>query len=182
MDAAAFDRIISSAPTSEDRLSWFGALLARESGTPVEIVGGSAIEIYLSSAIYVSQDVDLVGRKDSLARVLRRWKFRQVKGRSQRIYWLKSAIGLVDIVGPGDRSGLSPRRMKTPYGDVLLSAVEPLILTRLSRFAREHSDGLYRQAVRLAKGRPLDWDYLEAMARFEGISTLVGRLRKSAQG
>lgn len=178
MEAAEFDEIIASAAKHEDRLAWFAALLAKEARARVEIVGGSAIEIYLSSADYISQDVDLVGARDRIAPVLRRWRFRQVEGRSRRVYWFKEAIGLVDIVAPGDRSGLRPRRLETPYGPLLVSAVEPLIARRLLRAHREKSDDLFGQAVRLAKGRKLDWEYLEAIAKYEGPTSLLKQLRK----
>jgi len=181
VDALKFDRIIASAPTPEDRISWFGALLAKESRTEVEIVGGSAIEIYLSSSAYISQDIDLVGRKDRIAPVLRRWKFRPQEGRSRRVYWFKKEIGLVDVVGAGDRSGLRPREVKTPYGPVLVSAVEPLIVRRLIRAQREKSDELFRQAVGLAKQGNLDWGYLETMTKYEGASRMLEKLRKAVR-
>jgi hypothetical protein len=147
----------------------------------VVIVGGSAIEVYLSSADYVSQDVDLVGRSDRITPVLRRWKFNEVAGRSRRVYWFKQSIGLVDLVGAGDRSGLRPRRRETPYGPVLVSAVEPLIVRRLWRAKREKSNDLFRQAVGLAKLGNLDWEYLETMARYEGALPLLKRLQKSVR-
>lgn len=181
MDAVEFDKIIASATEPEDRIAWFVALLGRESGSKVEIVGGSAIEIYLSSADYVSQDVDLVGLRDRITPVLRRWRFRQVAGRSHRVYWFKRAIGLVDIVGAGDRSGLRPRQLETPYGPVLVSAVEPLIVRRLTRAHREKSDELYQQALRLAKRGKLDWGYLEVMTRYEGAALLLKKLRRAVR-
>ncbi len=181
MDATEFDKIIVSAPKPEDRIAWFGALLAKESRTSVEIVGGSAIEIYLTSADYVSQDVDLVGRKDRIAPILRRWKFQRAEGRSHRVYWVKKTIGLVDIVGAGDRSGLRPRQVETPFGPVLVSAIEPLIIRRLTRASREHSDELYNQAVRLAKHGKLDWEYLETMSKYERVTSLLRSLRKTVE-
>ena len=181
MDATEFDEIIASAPKPEDRISWFGALLAKEARTSVEIVGGSAIEIYLTSAEYVSQDVDLVGRKDRIVPVLSRWKFQQVEGRSHRVYWVKKAIGLVDIVGSGDRSGLRPRQVETPCGPVLVSAVEPLIIRRLTRASRENSDELYEQAVKLARQRKLDWEYLATMSKYERAASLLKSLRKTVK-
>jgi hypothetical protein len=178
MDVDEFDRVIASAPSPGERLAWFGALLARESRTPVEIVGDSAIEIYLTSAKYISQDVDVVGRKDPIARLLRRWGFRRVQGRSRRTYWFKRKIGLVDLVGPGDRSGLAPHRTETPFGPVLLSRLESLIIGRLSRAARESSEELGRQAGWLAKAGDLDWGYLETVARYEGVLPALRKLRK----
>lgn len=182
MNEFEFDRVIAPARKHEDRIAWFGALLQKESGALVEIVGDSAIELYLTSADYVSQDIDMVGRRDRVTPVLRRWGFRQVEGRSQRVYWFKRALGLVDIVGEGDRSGLQPRRIQTPYGPVLVSAVEPLIARRLIRSHREKSPELYRQAVRLATRSTLDWQYLEAMAEFEGVHPLLKKLKKSVEG
>ncbi|MGC2288713.1 MAG: hypothetical protein WA688_02500 [Thermoplasmata archaeon] len=149
MDGREFASIIASAPTLEERIAWFGALLGGECKTDIEIVGGSAIEIYLSSANYVSQDIDLVGPKDVIEPVLRKWGFRRVEGRSHRVYWFDSVLGLVDVVGIGDRSGLRPHGMETPYGPVLVSAVEPLIVRRLMRAHREESNALYLQAVQL---------------------------------
>ena len=178
MDASKFDKTIATARKPEDRVAWFGALISKESRSDVEIVGGSAIEIYLSSAEYVSQDVDLVGRRDRISPVLRRWRFEQLEARSRRVYWFKESIGLVDIVGAGDRSGLPPRRVETPHGPVLISAVEPLIVRRLSRAYREQNHDLYRQARELAKLGELDWEYLETMTRYEGVYPSLKRLRK----
>ena len=97
------------------------------------------------------------------------------------MYWLKEAIGLVDIVGAGDRSGLRPRQVETPYGPVLVSAVEPLIVRRLIRARRENSDEFLGQAIRLAKQGELDWDYLEVMARYEQATPLLKRVRKAVR-
>jgi hypothetical protein len=182
MDAEEFDRAIRRAPTPEDRIAWFAALLASEARTRVELVGGSAIEIYLSSEVYISQDVDVVGNRSSLAEVLRQWGFRAIEGRSKRVYWFRKTVGLVDLVGPVDRSGLPPRRMETPVGPVFLSAVEPLIVRRLVRSKREGSEALYRQAASLARVGRLDWEYLEAEAKFEQIVPLLGRLKRETKG
>lgn len=172
-----FTEAIAAASTPEERIVWFGALLGQDTGRAVEIVGGSAIEIYLSSAEYISQGVDLVGQKLALAATLRRWGFREVQGRSQRTYWFLEAIGLVDLVGPKDRSGVPPTRLESRHGPVWISAVEPLIVHRLTRAARESGDRLFTQAVALARGRDLDWEYLEVIARFEGCEALLRKLR-----
>jgi hypothetical protein len=48
-------------------------------------VGGSAIEIHLTSGVYISMDIDIVGDKAAIGGVLRRWGFRREKGRDKRI-------------------------------------------------------------------------------------------------
>lgn len=178
MDAASYLREIRKARTPNQRVAWFGALLTRESGKAVEVVGGSAIEVYLTSESYVSQDIDIVCDRPSIERVLVRWGFERIKGRSQRVYWADGSVGLVDIVGPADRSGLPPRRVSTPFGPVALSPPEPLIIRRLSRSEREGSTELFRQAVELARLGNLDWDYLESEARFERVGAQLARLRQ----
>jgi hypothetical protein len=181
MDRAEFSRVIRSAKSPEDRVAWFGALIAREAGQAVEVVGGSAIEVYLSSSIYVSQDIDLIGDRARIELVLERWGFRQVQGRSHRRYWTDKLVGLVDLVGSADRSGLPPRKMETPYGPVLLSAPEPLIIRRLSRAQREQSTDLFRQAISLARLGHLDWDYLESEAKYEKVEVHLKELRKTSE-
>jgi hypothetical protein len=181
MDGIEFAREIRKADSVEDRVAWFGALLARESGNAVEVVGGSAIEVYLSSSIYVSQVIDLVGNIGQIEQVLERWKFRQIQGRSNRTYWTDDYVGLVDIVGSADHSGLSPRKVKTPYGEVLLSAPEPLIIRRLSRYLREGSGELFRQAVALGRLGNLDWAYLESEAKYEKVEEALRALRTATK-
>lgn len=178
MDASSFKREIRRASRPEDRLAAFGALLLAETGEPVEIVGGSAIEIYLGSDAYISQDVDLVASRPAVEAVLLRWGFRRVVGRSQRVYWTEGSVGLVDLVGSIDRSGMSPRELSTRYGPVYLSAREPLIVRRLMRFHREGDPVLFEQAVGLARLGPLDWDYMATEAKFEGVEEELARLRR----
>jgi len=179
VDAADFAREIRKAGRDEERIAWLGALLARETRKAVEVVGGSAIMVYLSSALYVSQDVDLVGDRTAIETVLRRWGFREVEGRSRRRYWMDESVGLVDLVGSADRSGLPPRKLATPYGPVTVGPPEPLIIRRLMRAEREDSASLFDQAVALARMGGLDWEYLESEARYEKVEPLLKRLRRS---
>lgn len=181
MDAADFAEAIQKASREDDRVAWFGALLRKEARKEVEIVGGSAIEIYISSDTYVSQDIDIVGERAAIERVLLRWRFRQVEGRSSRTYWTHPKVGLVDLVGAADKSGLPPRHVPTACGPVTLSAPEPLIIRRLVRASRESSDELFRQAVELASLGNLDWGYLELEARYERVEVELGRLRRRAR-
>lgn len=181
MDATNYPKEIRKARTPEERVAWFGALLARDTGKAVEVVGGSAIEIYLSSAAYVSQDIDLVGDRAAIESTLRLWGFYPVEGRSHRVYWTDHFVGLIDIVGSADRSGLAPRQVTTPFGPVSLSAPEPLIIRRLLRADRENSVELFRQAVLLARLGGLDWEYLQSEARFEKVEDKLRELRSAVR-
>ena len=182
MERKEFERTIAKARTEDERLSWFGALLTRESNLEGQliIVGGSAIEIYLTSSRYVSMDIDVVGDKEAITVVLRRWGFRREIGRDRRAYWVKKGLGSVDLVGSRDRSGLPPRASLTPYGEVLLAPVEYLIVRRLMRAGREQSTELFRQAEVLATRfvRSLDWDYVRSQAKYEGVLPLYSQLRE----
>ncbi len=72
MNRRQFAFAIGKARTEDERLAWFGALLTRESKLEgrLIIVGGSAIEIYLTSSKYVSMDIGVVGDKKAIAEVL----------------------------------------------------------------------------------------------------------------
>jgi len=181
MDRGEFERAISTAPSEEDRLAYFGALLAKESGlgSRLVLVGGSAVEIYLTAEVYTSQDIDLVGPKGVITPILLKWGFSDETGRSRRVYWIKEGLGQVDLVGDRDRSGLPPRPWPTPFGQVMIGPVEFLIVRRLMRSSRERSADLFRQAEAMATryGKGLDWDYIRVMAKKENVLPLFEQLR-----
>lgn len=184
MDRPEFEKALHAQRTGQGRISCFGALLASESGlgSRLVIVGGSAIEVYLTSDRYTSSDIDVVGDKSAILPVLRRWGFRPREGRDRRIYWAKRGLGLVDLVGPIDKAGLPPRAYPTPYGESYLGPVEALILRRLVRATREQSSELFQQAEALAVAfsDTIDWEYLTAEANYERVSALLKELRKRA--
>jgi hypothetical protein len=186
LDAEQFERAIDSAPSEAKRIAWFGALLARESGLGdrLVIVGGSAIEVYMTAEVYVSQDIDVVGDRVRIVPVLREWRFLEEEGRDRRTYWVKDGLGNVDLVGTTDRSGLPSRREPTPYGDVRISPVEYLIVRRLMRAGREHSEELFRQAEAMAAQyrRGLDWNYIRIHSKYEGVQPLYEQLRRQVGG
>ncbi|HTT73767.1 MAG TPA: hypothetical protein VMG99_06445 [Thermoplasmata archaeon] len=182
MEREELDRALASGRSEEERLAIFGALLAKESklGRRLILVGGAAIEIYLSSDRYVSQDIDVVGEKEAIRPVLRKWGFEPEEGRDRRLYWSKAGLGKVDLVGAVDRSGLRPTRKETPYGAVYLGPVEYLIVRRLMRAGRERSVELFRQAEVLAaeNASTLDWGYIRIQAKYEGVLPLYEQLRE----
>ncbi|MGP8076486.1 MAG: hypothetical protein ACLP8Y_07130 [Thermoplasmata archaeon] len=183
MNRKEFEIALAKARTEDERLAWFGALLTRESKLDghLIIVGGSAIEIYLTSNDYVSMDIDVVGEKPAISAVLRRWGFQAEKGRDRRVYWVKGGLGNVDLVGERDRSGLPPRALPTPYGDVLLGSIEYLIVRRLMMARQKRSTEMFRLAAVLAARykRGLDWDYIRAQAVYEKVLPLFEELKEA---
>lgn len=144
----------------------------------VILVGGSAIEIYTDGE-YVSEDVDMVGERASLARSLEGWGFIK-EGR----LWSRRDLELwVDAVGgsySGNREKL--RTFSTPFGRVQLASVEDLIAKRLIevRVWPGTAQGLFEQAAMLAAEYPegLDWDQIRSVAKREGAEPLVEELLK----
>jgi hypothetical protein len=146
-------RILKSQRDTTTRDLYFCALLSREVGeqdAPTIVVGGSAIEIYTEGA-YVSGDIDLVGNRTALAKILKSWGFTR-KGREWYSQDWRIAVDLVG--GPGGLTGSRARVriIVTPYGPVRLAAVEDLIIKRLVsakyweiRSDREHAAILARK-------------------------------------
>ena len=180
MDRRGFEAAIAGAGSDEERLACFGALLSRETGlgSRLVIVGGSAIEIYLTAEVYTSQDIDVVGARSAIAPVLSKWGFSEERGRSRRGYWVKDGLGAVDLVGPREHSGLPPRAWPTPYGEVMLGPVEFLIVRRLMRTVSDREPDLFRQAEALALRYPkgLDWEYTRVLAKAENVLPLLDQL------
>lgn len=180
MDREIYDRAMRKAATPHQRVAWFGALLAKESGLGdhLVIVGGSAIEIYTEGE-YVSHDVDVVGNKDRMVPVLRRWGFSEEHGRDRRVYWFRAPLGLVDLVGRSHKAGLPGQVLQTQFGPVRLGALEDLVVRRLLRAGRERSSKLYDEAMILASryASTLDWEYIESLSRYERVLPLYRQLR-----
>lgn len=171
--------------TPGEKVAVFGALLARESklGDRLVVVGGSAISVYTGGA-YVSEDVDVVGKRSRLAPVLQRWGFKPSEGRS-RGYWIRDDLGLlVDIIDRADYVGLpqATRTQVTRYGPVRVAAVEDLIIRRLVFAKRQRSSELVDQAVLLwvRFGVELDTEYLDYHVRDEDLADLYREMIRRA--
>jgi hypothetical protein len=181
MNGEEVDFALARASSRAERLLWLAAMLRTETGGPVVIVGGSAIEVYTSDA-YVSGDLDLVGDRPRLIEALERWGFKK----SGRL-WAKSALeAWVDPVGPtynGDEARL--KDVLTPFGPVQLASVEDLIGKRLieAKVWPGSSVWAFDQAMMLAAEfeEELDWDYTALVASREGASDLVPELRRRLQ-
>lgn len=170
---------LSSDPSPGKRILNFGALLAREIGSEVIIVGGSAIEVHTKGQ-YVSGDIDIRAERDTVAATLRKWGFRH----PSRL-WIRKDWGIaVDVVG--DKYSGDPYRATqviTPYGPVSIAVPEDLIVKRLARAKHwQGSDEDKRNDLAQAKtlwdeySVSLDLAYMRERARHYDVAELLDRL------
>ena len=77
---AEVEQAVTSAKTSYERVLRIGALLSVATKEPAIIVGGSAIEVYLTGS-YVSGDIDVVvDRRSEAIKVVESWGFVRLVG------------------------------------------------------------------------------------------------------
>lgn len=181
-DSTEVEAALKLDPTPASRILYFGALLARESGSEVVIVGGSAIEVH-SRGKYASGDIDLRADRARVARVLRKWGFRNPSR-----MWVRSDWGIfVDIVGD-KYSGDAYRytEVVTPYGRVGLAVPEDLIVKRLARIKHwKGSEQDKREDLAQAKllwdeyRSSIDLQYLALQAASYDVVDLLEELKRS---
>lgn len=169
-------RILQGTREKYNRVLFFAALLAQESGSDVVIVGGSAIEIY-TRGDYVSGDIDIRADRGTVHRVLREWGFRD-RGR----LWTRSDWGIaLDVVG--DRYSGDPYRattVSTPYGPVRIAVVEDLFVKRLAAAKHWQVQAALEEAVLLWRGYrdKMDPDYLQRQATEYKVEDLLRDVRR----
>lgn len=166
-------RVLRSLQDTATRDLYFCGLLSREAGeldAPVLVVGGSAIEIYTKGE-YVSGDIDIVGNRTTLARVLESWGFVR-KGREWYSEDWRIAVDLVN-----DLSGLTGSRERvrtivTPYGPVQIAAIEDLIIKRLvsAKYWQIQSDREHAAILARRYSSELDRGYLSESAEQAEVS------------
>jgi hypothetical protein len=176
--ASKVAEILASTAMSYDRILAFGALLARESGSDVVIVGGSAIEVYTRGG-YVSGDIDIRADRSRVERTLAGWGF-QHEGR----LWIRFDWRIaVDVVG--NRYSGDPYRattISTPYGPVQIAVVEDLFVKRLAaakhwqvREALDEADLLWRDYR-----DSMDVTYLDRQALTYKVDDLLAEIRRKS--
>jgi hypothetical protein len=171
-------RILRSTPKSYDRILYFGALLARESGSEVVIVGGSAIEVY-TRGDYVSGDIDIRAERPAVRLALSHWEFLDQGRLWTRADW-KIAVDVV-----GNRYTGDPYRattISTPYGPVQIAVVEDLFVKRLAaakhwqvRAALVEAELLWRDYL-----DTMDVEYLDRQAVTYKVQDLLALVREKA--
>src|SRR5450759_5212160 len=145
------------------KLASLCSTLWAERGVELVVVGGSAIEI-LTEGAYASGDLDLCHTTASLP----------IRERQEIMGWLGAKGGprnwqvagmYLDLLGPVESFARTPfRRIKAPYGSILVMKPEDLLVERVlmtfylgeSQTARDCAKKL--AAVMLTKGLPVDWN------------------------
>jgi hypothetical protein len=166
-------RILRSQTGAATRDLYFCALLTREVGdreAPTVVVGGSAVEIYTEGQ-YISGDIDLVGKRTALARILESWGFTRKNREWYSVDW-KLAVDLVNDNAGMTGSRTLIRTIVTPYGPVQLAAIEDLILKRLTSAKYWQIPSDREQAAILARRYrdELDRTYLSEGAKRDGVA------------
>jgi hypothetical protein len=180
IDEKAVDKALQTETASERRILVFAALLAKASGSEVIVVGGSAIEVYTRGG-YVSGDIDIVGEREPIVRVLKDWSFKS-RGR----LWTREKWELaVEVVGPRyTGSYYRTSVIETPHGPVRVAAIEDLIIKRLAeakhwrvRAAVEEAESLWKATV-----ERIDTAYLETQAKAYHVSDILTDFRRRLGG
>lgn len=171
------ERILAGQSSSDERIITFGALLSRETGADVIVVGGSAIEVYTRGG-YASADIDLVGDRRAIIKAVESWDFRPVGH-----MWVNRNWGIAadprgeDYTGDLGRT----REVVTPFGRVRLAAVEDLIVKRLASVKHWNQRGAIKEAGLLLASRAdeIDWAYLEGQAEDYHVVDVLHDLMRS---
>lgn len=180
-DREAIGKILAGTSDPSQRTLYFSALLAQEAGLRegLIVVGGSAIEIYTHGA-YVSGDIDVIGPRARIERVLRDWGFQK----DGRTWWSAEWKLVIDIVRSEGYTGSEVRLrvFESPYGTVRVAAVEDLIIGRLAstKFWKLPEDLKQATLLAIEYVDTIDWGYVELRASKEDVSDLLVELRHRA--
>ena len=166
-------RILRSEKDATTRDLYFCAILSREAGeseAQLVVVGGSAIEIY-TQGMYVSGDIDLVGNRAALARILKSWGFVRHNREWYSEEW-KIAVDLVSDLHGLTGSQKRVRTIVTRYGPVRLAAVEDLIIKRLlsAKYWQVPTDRTHAAILARRYQDELDRTYLTETAIRDGVA------------
>jgi hypothetical protein len=138
----------------------------RERGIELVVVGGSAIEFYTEGA-YTSGDVDLCIERSpgALTVRLRQELMGQLRAEGGPRSW-RVAGAYVDVLGSFENAARTPvRTIGGPFGNVVLSPVEELIVERVlvSKYPQDYPPALEcaKKLVAAALQREVETDWNE---------------------
>jgi hypothetical protein len=174
VDRAEFEKAVESGRSKAERIQIIGALLGAALGSPVVVVGGSAIEVHTSGRTS-SSDIDFVTpdsspRSRSVA-IVKSWGF-VPNGR----VWRRPDWNVdLDLLGQdlkGSRAHLV--RVETAYGPIYLLGYEDLIAKRLAELKHGHvHDPEWRRDL-LKQVRLLLSEHGEPRIRFCSVESCRG--------
>ncbi len=170
------ERILAADPSPDQRILNFAALLERDCGTEIIVVGGSAIEVHRRGK-YHSDDLDLRGDRAAIRRVLTRWGFRNAGKIWLREDW-KIAVDVVGTKYTGDP--YRAVRIETPYGPVRVAAVEDLIIKRLAAAKHWQVKSAVEEAALLWRDYwdRIDFEYLNRQAKTYEVVDILADFRE----
>lgn len=175
-------RIILETDDPNERKIRLAAILTSslpKTGPRPVMVGGSAIEVYLSGTLRTG-DMDIVYNPGALTKILRLWHFERASGS-----WANDELGLsVDAVGDSlNGSYDKTTTIVTKYGPATVIGMEDLILRRLTSAKHRRYPSDMEQAYLLAKahGDRLDWEYIEEGAKKSRTTDYLRRLKRMVE-
>lgn len=148
-------------------------------GMPV-LVGGAAVEFYTLGG-YATRDMDvLVPGSPRVDEAMRGLGFMR-EGR----YWMRDDIqALIEMPAP-PLAGDTQRVLNLVVRDshVYIIGLEDLVIDRLNAYVHWKSaeDGRWAERLLADNMDSIDWDYLRARARGEGVSEALETIRKGIE-
>lgn len=171
LTSAVADIMAESDPTLKSlKLASICTALWAESGVQLVVVGGSAIE-FLTEGAYASGDLDLCSLSAATLPVRQRQEVMGLLGAKggPRNYHVGGMY--IDVLGPVESFATTPfRKVKAPYGEVLIMKPEDLLVERVLISVSPQADPEARDcarklaAVSLKGVVPVDWNEVRRVA------------------
>jgi hypothetical protein len=176
MDAGKIKSALTDVTAEQDptikslKMASLCSALWAERGVELVVVGGSAIEI-LTEGAYASGDLDMCHATNASLPMRERQEIMGLLGAKGGPRNWQVAGMFVDVLGPVESFARTPfRRVRAPYGDVLLMKPEDLLVERVlvsvypgeNRDARDCAKKL--AAMILDGTMPVDWSEVRRVA------------------
>ncbi|HXR07781.1 MAG TPA: hypothetical protein VN765_10655 [Candidatus Acidoferrum sp.] len=176
MDASIIKSALADVTAEQDptikslKMASLCSALWAERGVELVVVGGSAIEI-LTEGAYASGDLDMCHATKASLPLRKRQEIMGLLGAKGGPRNWQVAGMFVDVLGPAESFARTPfRRVRAPYGDVLLMKPEDLLVERVlvsvypgeNKAARDCARIMAAAALR--KELEMNWDEVRRLA------------------
>jgi len=195
MDARKIKSTLSDIAAERDptvkclKLASLCSTLWGERGVELVVVGGSAIEI-LTEGAYTSGDLDMCHVKATTLPIRQRQEVMGLLGAKGGPRNWQVAGMFMDLLGPVESFARTPyRRVRGPYGEVLVMKPEDLLVERVLVSVYPQPDETARKCARLLAGVALrqelemDWNEVRRIAgrpEYRNLSQCVELLKEVA--